>query len=63
MAKTFCDVAEQLILHKRYTKPGTLGDRRQPMTIQLDADFAVGCRCHQVADADFALGDQKCQSK
>jgi hypothetical protein len=25
-------------------KPGTLGDQWQPMTIQLDADFAVGDR-------------------
>jgi hypothetical protein len=33
------------------TEPETLGDRPKPMTI------AVGCRCHQVTDADFAVGD------
>ncbi len=29
------------------------------MTIQIDADFVAGYRCHRVADADFAIGDQK----
>jgi hypothetical protein len=41
------------------TKPGTLGDRPKPMTIQLDSDFSVGCRCHWVADADFAVGGRR----
>ena len=39
-------------------KPGTLGDQWQSMTIRLDADFADSYRCHRVADADFAVGDQ-----
>ncbi len=37
---------------------GTLGDRPKPMTIQLDSDFSVGCRCHWVTDADLAVGDR-----
>jgi hypothetical protein len=41
-------------------KPGTLDDRWQPMTIQLDADFAVRYRCHWVADANFAIGARRC---
>ncbi len=40
-------------------KPGTLGDRWQPMTKPLDADFAIGYQFHRVADADFAVCDQQ----
>jgi hypothetical protein len=41
------------------TKPGTLGDRSKPMTIRLDFDLSVGCRCHRVAYANFAVGGRQ----
>ena len=45
---------------KQKIKLGTLGDRPKTMTIQLDSDFSVGCWCHRVTDANFAVGDRKC---
>jgi hypothetical protein len=39
---------------------GTFGDQWQPMTIRLNLNIGIGYRCHQVADIDFAVGDQKC---
>ena len=51
----------ELITHLKITlKPGTLCDQPKLMTIQLDSNFFVGCRCHRVADADFDVSDRKC---
>jgi hypothetical protein len=40
------------------SKPGTLGDRWKPMTIQPNVKIGIGYQCHRVADANFAVGDQ-----
>jgi hypothetical protein len=40
--------------------PGTLGDRSKSMTIRLDSDLFVGCRCPRVADANFAVDGRWC---
>jgi hypothetical protein len=44
---------------KHEFKPGTLGDRWQSMMIRIDSNVSVGCRCHRVADADFAASDRQ----
>ncbi len=36
------------------------GDWWKPMTIRLNLEIGIGYRCHRVADANFAVGDQKC---
>jgi len=41
------------------TSPGTFGDWWQPMTIQYHGKVGFRYRWHQVADASFAIGDQK----
>jgi len=41
------------------TNPGIFGDQWKPMTIRLNLKIGIGYRCHQVADAKFAVGDQK----
>jgi hypothetical protein len=40
------------------TNPGIFGDQCQPMTIRLVLKVEIGYRCHQVAYANFAVGDQ-----
>ena len=45
---------------KNLIKPGTLGDRPKPMTIQLNLKVAIDYRCHRVTDANVVIDGRRC---
>jgi hypothetical protein len=42
------------------TKPGPLGDRPKPMTIQLGLKVGIDYRSHRVTDANVGINGQRC---
>jgi len=41
------------------TKPATLGDRWQSVTIWFDYNANINFQCHRVTDANFAASDRQ----